>query len=61
MANVEITDPNCAGVIFAHGSRFGGHTLFIKNQKRRAFCGCEAFDRASRVREVKFATAAPLA
>jgi len=33
LANVEITDPNCSGVIFAHGSRFGGHALFIKDQK----------------------------
>jgi len=33
LADVEITDPNCSGVIFAHGSRFGGHTLFIKNHK----------------------------
>ena len=33
IANVEITDANCSGVIFAHGSRFGGHSLFIKDQK----------------------------
>jgi len=33
LANVEITDPDCSGVIFAHGSRFGGHSLFIKNRK----------------------------
>jgi hypothetical protein len=33
LADVEITDPNCSGVIFAHGSRFGGHSLFIKNKK----------------------------
>jgi arylsulfatase len=33
LADVEITDPACAGVIFAHGSRFGGHALFIKDQK----------------------------
>lgn len=33
VADVEITDPKCSGVIFAHGSRFGGHTLFIKNNK----------------------------
>jgi arylsulfatase len=33
LANVEITDPSCSGVIFAHGSRFGGHALFIKDQK----------------------------
>ena len=33
LANVVITDPNCSGVIFAHGSRFGGHSLFIKDKK----------------------------
>ena len=33
LADVEITDPNCSGVIFACGSRFGGHSLFIKNKK----------------------------
>ena len=33
LADVEITDPNCSGVIFAHGSRFGGHTLFLKDKK----------------------------
>lgn len=33
LAEVEITDPNCSGVIFAHGSRFGGHALFIKDEK----------------------------
>ena len=33
LANIEITDPNCSGVIFAHGSRFGGHSLFIKEKK----------------------------
>jgi arylsulfatase len=33
LSDIEITDPNCSGVIFAHGSRFGGHTLFIKNKK----------------------------
>lgn len=33
IANVEITDANCSGVIFAHGSRFGGHSLFIKDHK----------------------------
>ena len=32
IANVEIT-ANASGVIFAHGSRFGGHTLFIKDKK----------------------------
>ena len=33
LANVEIKDPECSGVIFAHGSRFGGHTLFLKDKK----------------------------
>jgi len=33
LADVEITDANCSGVIFAHGSRFGGHALFIANKK----------------------------
>jgi len=33
LADVEIADPNCSGVIFAHGSRFGGHALFIADKK----------------------------
>src|SRR5262245_24504620 len=33
LSNLEITDPNASGVIFAHGSRFGGHALFIKDKK----------------------------
>ncbi|OYU96384.1 MAG: arylsulfatase [Bacteroidetes bacterium B1(2017)] len=33
IANIEITDATCSGVIFAHGSRFGGHSLFIKDKK----------------------------
>jgi hypothetical protein len=33
LANVDITDPNASGVIFAHGSRFGGHSLFLKDGK----------------------------
>jgi arylsulfatase A-like enzyme len=32
LANVEITNKS-EGVIFAHGSRFGGHALFIKDHK----------------------------
>jgi arylsulfatase len=32
IANVDIT-PDAQGVIFAHGSRFGGHVLFIKDNK----------------------------
>jgi len=33
LANVEIKDANASGVLFAHGSRFGGHSLFIKDKK----------------------------
>ena len=33
LAGIDITDPNFSGVIFAHGSRFGGHSLFIKDKK----------------------------
>jgi arylsulfatase len=33
LANVDIKDSDAAGVIFAHGSRFGGHALFIKDRK----------------------------
>ena len=33
LADVEIKDGNCSGVIFAHGSRFGGHSLFIKDKR----------------------------
>jgi len=33
LADVEIKDANTSGVIFAHGSRFGGHALFIKDKK----------------------------
>jgi len=33
LADVEIKDADCSGVIFAHGSRFGGHSLFIKDRK----------------------------
>src|SRR4029077_1535309 len=33
LADVEIKDPNCSGVIFAHGARFGGHGVFIKDKK----------------------------
>jgi arylsulfatase len=33
IANIEVIDPNCSGVIFAQGARFGGHSLFIKDKK----------------------------
>ncbi len=32
LANVEVKD-DTSGVIFAHGSRFGGHSLFIQDKK----------------------------
>lgn len=32
-ATVENLTANAGGVLFAHGSRFGGHTLYIKNQQ----------------------------
>ena len=32
LADVEIT-PDSLGVLFAHGSRFGGHTLFVKDHR----------------------------
>ena len=32
LADVELTNDS-SGVIFAHGSRFGGHSLFIKDKK----------------------------
>jgi arylsulfatase len=33
LADVEIQAADCSGVIFAHGSRFGGHALFIKDRR----------------------------
>lgn len=33
IADVEIEDVDCSGVIFAHGSRFGGHSMFIKDRR----------------------------
>jgi arylsulfatase len=33
VADVDISDAKASGVIFAHGSRFGGHALFIKDRK----------------------------
>ena len=33
LASVEVEDANASGVIFAHGSRFGGHALFLKDRK----------------------------
>ena len=32
-ADVEISDANAEGVIIAHGSRFGGYSLFVKDKK----------------------------
>ncbi len=33
LANVNIKERDAHGVLFAHGSRFGGHSLFIKDGK----------------------------
>ncbi|MCE5314606.1 MAG: arylsulfatase [Armatimonadota bacterium] len=33
LANVEIDTSEAEGVLFSMGSRFGGHTLFVKNHK----------------------------
>ncbi len=33
LASVEITDADAHGVLFSHGARFGGHSLFIKDGK----------------------------
>lgn len=33
LVTVEVTDSNASGVLFAHGSRFGGHALFLKDKK----------------------------
>jgi arylsulfatase len=33
LANVDLADAGASGVIFAHGSRFGGHALFLKDRK----------------------------
>jgi arylsulfatase A-like enzyme len=33
LADVELTSRDAEGVIFAHGSRFGGHALFVKDRK----------------------------
>jgi arylsulfatase len=41
-AEVEIADENAGGVLFAHGSRFGGHALYLKDGTLRYvynFCG----------------------
>jgi arylsulfatase A-like enzyme len=42
LAEVEITDAHAGGVIFAHGSRFGGHALYLKGGTLKYvynFCG----------------------
>ncbi|WP_250030235.1 arylsulfatase [Paractinoplanes maris] len=33
LADVDITDPDAHGVIFAQGARFGGHALFLKDRR----------------------------
>jgi len=32
-AQVDIPDGGAEGVLFAHGSRFGGHTLYVKDNR----------------------------
>jgi arylsulfatase len=32
-ALVDLPEPGAAGVLFAHGSRFGGHTLYVKDNR----------------------------
>ena len=42
VAEVEVADENAGGVVFAHGSRFGGHALYLKNGALKYvnnFCG----------------------
>ncbi len=34
-AHVDIGSPGSAGVLFAHGSRFGGHSLYLKDGRLR--------------------------
>lgn len=33
LAEVDLQDPDASGVIFAQGSRFGGHAMFLKDRK----------------------------
>ncbi len=33
LASVEITDADASGVLFSMGTRFGGHSLFVKEKK----------------------------
>jgi arylsulfatase len=33
LANVDIESADARGILFAHGARFGGHSLFIKDRK----------------------------
>jgi arylsulfatase len=32
-AQVDLSGPGAQGVLFAHGSRFGGHTLYVKDHR----------------------------
>ncbi|NDV06304.1 arylsulfatase [Rhodococcus sp. IEGM 248] len=34
-ALVDLPEPGASGVLFAHGSRFGGHALYVKNNRLR--------------------------
>ena len=42
VAEVDVADENAGGVVFAHGSRFGGHALYLKDGTLKYvnnFCG----------------------
>jgi arylsulfatase len=32
-AEVEVASPDAAGVLFSHGARFGGHSLYVRDRK----------------------------
>jgi len=41
-AEVDVQTPEAAGVLFSHGARFGGHSLYVKDRKLKYvynFCG----------------------
>ncbi|MGH8829091.1 MAG: arylsulfatase, partial [Jiangellaceae bacterium] len=41
-AEVDVQTPDAGGVLFSHGARFGGHSLYVKDGKLRYvynFCG----------------------
>lgn len=47
LANIDVDTPEAEGVIFSMGSRFGGHSLFVKNGKLHYiynFLGMEQYE-----------------